>query len=49
MKWEVSIMELRNGKVQFKVTRQMPEMKVAETKIFNNKEDALRQVQEWMS
>jgi hypothetical protein len=47
MKWKVSIMELKNGKVQFKVTRTIPEMKVSETKLFDKKEDALRQLSEW--
>lgn len=48
-KWEVSIMEVENtvGK-KYKVTRRLPEMAVAETKMFATKEEALRQVEEWM-
>ena len=49
-KWEVSIIELnRNGKTKYKVTRRLPEMSVAETKILDSKEEALRQLQEWLS
>ena len=42
-KWEVSIMELQNhiGK-KFKVTRRLPEMSVAETKVFTTKKKAKR-------
>ena len=47
-KWEVTIMELSNGGVRYKVTRRMPEYLVAETKVFDSKEDALYQVQEWL-
>ncbi len=48
-KWEISILEYENdvGK-KFKVTRRLPGMAVAETKIFENKEDAKRQVDEWL-
>jgi len=48
-KWEVSIMEVENttGK-KYKVTRRLPDMSVAETKIFTSKEEALRQVDEWL-
>ena len=48
-KWEVSIIELkRNGKTKYKVTRRLPEMSVAETKIFDSKEEAIKQLQEWL-
>jgi len=42
-KWEISIMELQDhvGR-KFKVTRRLPEMSVAETKIFTNKKKAKR-------
>ena len=48
-KWEVSIMELQNdiGK-KFKVTRRIPELLVAETKIFRSKERAKKQFDEWL-
>ena len=49
-KWEVSIIELkRNGKTKYKVTGRLPEMSVAETKVFDSKQDALNQVHEWLS
>ena len=49
-KWEVTIMELKkNGKIKYKVTRRMPSMPVAETKVFDLKEDALKQVEEWLN
>lgn len=49
-KWEVSIIELKkNGATKYKVTRRMPEMHVAETKIFETKEEALRQMEEWLN
>jgi len=48
-KWEISIMEIeeKEGK-RYKVTRRLPEMSVAETKVFNSKEKALEQFNEWM-
>jgi len=40
-KWEVSIIEFENHKgKKFKVTRRLPEMLVAETKIFKVKKKA---------
>jgi hypothetical protein len=47
-KWEVSIIELENHITRFKVTRRMPEMSVAETKIFDTKEEAKKQLDEWL-
>ncbi len=49
-KWEVSISEYETsrGKSQWKVTRRLPEMTVAETKVFNSKEEAIRQYEEWL-
>lgn len=48
-KWEVSIVEIENtiGK-KYKVTRRIPEISVAETKIFRSKEDAKNQFEEWL-
>jgi len=49
-KWEFSIIELKkNGKKKYKVTKGLPEMSVAETKIFDSKEKALKQLEEWLS
>ena len=48
-KWELSIIELKkNGKTKYKVTRRMPEMHVAETKMFDSKEEAIKQIEEWL-
>jgi hypothetical protein len=49
-KWEVSIIELKNnGKKKYKVTRRMPELHVAETKVFSSKKKAKEQLDEWLS
>ena len=49
-KWEVSIIELKkNGRKKYKVTRRMPDMSVAETRIFSSKEEAMKQLDEWLS
>lgn len=46
-KWEVSIMELQDETgTKFKVTRRVSEASVAETKMFNSKEEAKRQFEE---
>ena len=48
-KWEVSIIELENHKgKKFKVTRRIPHMSVAETKIFKSKKQAIKQFDEWL-
>jgi len=49
-KWEVSIIEIENsiGK-KYKVIRRIPEMLVAETKIFRSKEEAKKQFDEWLN
>lgn len=46
---EVSFIELIDdeGK-KFKVTRRIPELNVAETKIFISKEEARKQFEEWL-
>ena len=48
-KWEVSIMEFHDdeGK-KFKVTRRLPEMSVAETKIFRSKKNAKKLFDDWL-
>ena len=48
-KWEVSIIEIENhvGK-KYKVTRKIPDMSVAETKILRTKEEAKKQFDEWL-
>jgi len=48
-KWEVTIIELQNGKEnKFKVTRRMPNLSVAETKVFKTKSEAKKQFEEWL-
>ncbi|MEK6853615.1 MAG: hypothetical protein AABX64_02935 [Nanoarchaeota archaeon] len=48
-KWELSIIEIRDsGGVNYKVTRRMAEMSIAETKFFSSKEEAKRQFEEWL-
>ena len=48
-KWEVSIIELKlNGKTKYKITKRIPEMSVADTRVFDSKEDAIRQLEEWL-
>ena len=49
-KWEVSITKLEeNGNTKYKVTRRLAEMSVAETKVFNSKEEAKHKFDEWLS
>ncbi|HLC80764.1 MAG TPA: hypothetical protein VJG31_03245 [Candidatus Nanoarchaeia archaeon] len=47
--WEVSIMRLENSAgIKFKVTRKMPTLYIAETRMFTSKEEAKRQFDEWL-
>jgi len=48
-KWEISIIKLEDniGK-KYKVTRRLPNLSVAETKIFRSKEEAKKQFDEWL-
>ena len=48
-KWEVSVIEFENhlGK-KYKVTRRLPELSVAETKIFKSKRKAKEQFNRWL-
>jgi len=48
-KWEVSLMELKNnGGKEYKVTRRIPKMSVAETKFFRSKKEAKKKFNEWL-
>lgn len=48
-KWVVSISEYKeNEKTLFKVTRRIPELSVSETKVFDSKEEAKKQFEEWL-
>ena len=43
-KWEVSVMEIQKGRItKYKVTPRIAELSVAETKIFESKEEAKKQ------
>lgn len=48
-KWEISMMEFQNhlGK-KFKVTRRIPDMSVAETKVFRSKKRAKKKFDDWL-
>ena len=48
-KWEISIIELENkrGK-KYKVTRKLPYLLIAETKMFRSKKKAKKQFEEWL-
>ena len=48
-KWEISVIEIEslNGK-KYKVTRRLPELLIAETKIFKSKEKARQKFNEWL-
>jgi hypothetical protein len=46
MKWEVTMIQFKKGK--YKVTRRLPSYYVSETKMFTDKEEALRQFNEWL-
>ncbi len=48
-RWEVSMMEISDGdESKFKVTRQVPALYVAETKMFETKEEAKKQFDLWL-
>ncbi|MEK6964311.1 MAG: hypothetical protein AABX70_07845 [Nanoarchaeota archaeon] len=47
-KWEVSIAEYKNDHITYKVTRRIPYLFVAETKVFHSKDEAKRQFQNWL-
>jgi len=48
-KWEISIIEFESKEEKrYKVTRRLPDSSVAETKIFESKEEAEKQFDEWL-
>lgn len=48
MNWEVSIMQLKDNGSLFKVTRRIPHLAVAETKVFPSKRKALAHFNNWL-
>ena len=48
-KWEMSFIELQNhfGN-KFKVTKRIPDLSVAETKVFRSKKKAKKQFDDWL-
>lgn len=47
-KWEISIVEIHNGEILYKVTRRYPEHSIAETKMFKTLKEAKAQFDEWL-
>ncbi len=47
--WTITIKEFKeNGKKEYKVTRRLKDQEIQETKIFDNKEEAKKQFNEWL-
>ncbi len=46
--WIISSIEIKNSKTKYKVTRRLPELGIAETKIFFNKKKAKKQFRKWL-
>tara|TARA_Y100000310_G_C20629950_1_gene788091 strand:- start:297 stop:449 length:153 start_codon:yes stop_codon:yes gene_type:complete len=46
--WEVTISEIKDNGKKYKVTRRMPEMNVAETKLFDSIDEAKKQLELWL-
>lgn len=50
LKWEITLMAIHaNSATFYKVTRRMPELYVAETRMFSSKDEALEQFDAWLS
>ncbi len=47
IKWEVSIIELKDNGSQYKVTKRIPDLGISDTKLFSKIEKALEQFREW--
>lgn len=48
-KWEVSIVELQDGKDSlFKISQRIPDLSVAETRVFKDKKSAKRLFDKWL-
>ncbi len=48
--WEISILELRDEvEIKYKITKRIPQVAIAETKICNSKKEVLKQLVEWLS
>ena len=48
IKKEVSIVEFRDNGKRFKVTKRIPDFSVSETRLFDTKEEAVKQFEEWL-
>lgn len=47
--WEIYLIEIEdNSGKKYKVTKRVPTMNVAETKIFSSKQEAKKQFDEWL-
>ena len=48
-KWIITVIAIRdNKKLKYKLTRRIPELNVAETKIFFSKKKARKQFRQWL-
>lgn len=47
-KWEISIIEIKDNGKKYRVTRRLPDMSAAETKVFDSKEEAKKQFDKWL-
>lgn len=48
--WEISLLKFRDNNItKYKVTRRLPELSVAETKIFEDLEEAKNQFESWIN
>lgn len=45
--WEISLIQLKNGGIKYKVTRKNLENFVSETLVFKNKLEAILKFDEW--
>jgi hypothetical protein len=48
--WEISLLVFKDsGTKKYKVTRRLPSMTIAETKIFQSMEEAMTQFEDWIN
>ena len=48
IKWELSMIKLKGNGKKYKVTRRVPDLKISETKVFDDKMRAIDQFEEWI-
>ena len=47
-KWEVTIIELKNSKKKYKVTRRLEDLGISETLILDSRQEALKIFEKWL-